>query len=268
MGKQAIGVIGHNQQMRFDSVMYSLVYPMKPLVQTKTIQLIKFDKIPAGQNAIVAVMSFSGYDIEDALVLNRASIDRGFGRCVLYKSKTVTLKSQADASDRLMGPPKDEDGVIKPKYVVKDRKESLRPPPISLSIHRTLCACSCLGPFPSFSPLLPPSVPHPSPSPALHAYISGHLCCLCATKHNAQVPFVGQRRDGKSGRGGRCERRLGEQRVADQDAKHHERDWDSSANGVHPGAREVEGLEERGRFCRFRDDFEQPRRRNDREDQD
>ena len=129
MGKQAIGVIGHNQQMRFDSVMYSLVYPMKPLVQTKTIQLIKFDKIPAGQNAIVAVMSFSGYDIEDALVLNRASIDRGFGRCVLYKSKTVTLKSQADASDRLMGPPKDEDGVIKPKYVVKDRKESLRPPP-------------------------------------------------------------------------------------------------------------------------------------------
>ena len=139
MGKQAIGVIGHNQQMRFDSVMYSLVYPMKPLVQTKTIQLIKFDKIPAGQNAIVAVMSFSGYDIEDALVLNRASIDRGFGRCVLYKSKTVTLKSQADASDRLMGPPKDEDGVIKPKYVVKDRKESLRLP-LFLCLYIALCA--------------------------------------------------------------------------------------------------------------------------------
>ena len=57
--------------------MYLLAYPQKPMVKTKTIELIEFEKLPAGQNATVAVMSYSGYDIEDALVLNKASLDRG-----------------------------------------------------------------------------------------------------------------------------------------------------------------------------------------------
>ena len=48
-----------------------------PRLAVQTIDLIHFDKIPAGQNATVAVMSYSGYDIEDALVLNKSSVERG-----------------------------------------------------------------------------------------------------------------------------------------------------------------------------------------------
>ena len=71
------GTIGYNQINRIDTIMYLLAYPQAPLVKSKTIELIHFDKIPAGQNAVVAVMSYSGYDIEDALILNKASVDRG-----------------------------------------------------------------------------------------------------------------------------------------------------------------------------------------------
>ena len=53
------------------------------MVKTRTIEMIHFEQLPAGNNAIVAVMSYSGYDIEDALVMNKSSLDRGFGRCMV-----------------------------------------------------------------------------------------------------------------------------------------------------------------------------------------
>ncbi|XP_059834558.1 DNA-directed RNA polymerase III subunit RPC2 isoform X2 [Hypanus sabinus] len=105
MGKQAMGTIGYNQRNRIDTLMYLLAYPQKPMVKTKSIELIDFEKLPAGQNATVAVMSYSGYDIEDALVLNKASLDRGFGRCLVYKNAKCTLKRYTNQTfDKVMGP--------------------------------------------------------------------------------------------------------------------------------------------------------------------
>lgn len=103
MGKQAIGAIAYNQFTRIDTLLYLMVYPQKPMVKTRTIELIKYDKLPAGQNATVAVMSYSGYDIEDALVLNKASCDRGFGRCQVFKKVSTTLKKyQNGQTDRIV----------------------------------------------------------------------------------------------------------------------------------------------------------------------
>ncbi len=60
MGKQAIGTVSMNQFKRMDTVLYAMVYPMKPMVRTHVLDLINFDKLPGGQNAIIAVMSYSG----------------------------------------------------------------------------------------------------------------------------------------------------------------------------------------------------------------
>ncbi|WPK22911.1 hypothetical protein PUMCH_000133 [Australozyma saopauloensis] len=108
MGKQAIGAIAYNQFRRIDTLLYFMVYPQQPMVKTKTIELIQYDKLPAGQNATVAVMSYSGYDIEDALVLNKSSIDRGFGRCQAVYKNTINLKKYTNNLDSLPGMRVDE----------------------------------------------------------------------------------------------------------------------------------------------------------------
>jgi len=109
MGKQAMGTVAMNQYARLDGLLYSLVYPMKPMVKTRVLDLVHFDQVPGGQNAMVGVMSYSGYDIEDAVVLNRGSIDRGFGRCMVFRMHKTAVKRYANGtSDRTAGPPPPE----------------------------------------------------------------------------------------------------------------------------------------------------------------
>ncbi|KAL4423845.1 hypothetical protein ABPG75_001146 [Micractinium tetrahymenae] len=105
MGKQAMGNVAFNQLNRMDTLLYLLCYPQRPLLTTKTIELVGFDRLGAGQNATVAVMSYSGYDIEDAIVMNRASLDRGFGRCIVLRKYGTSLKKYANRTqDRIVLP--------------------------------------------------------------------------------------------------------------------------------------------------------------------
>ncbi|CAO3572516.1 unnamed protein product [Mortierella alpina] len=124
MGKQAIGAIAYNQLNRIDTLLYLMVYPQQPMVKTKTIEMIGYDKLPAGQNATVAVMSNSGYDIEDALVLNKASLDRGYGRCQVLRKYATLLRQYPNGSyDRLADPPvhPDNPDVVQEKFEVLDK---------------------------------------------------------------------------------------------------------------------------------------------------
>lgn len=106
MGKQAMGTIARNQFERIDTVLFLLVQPQCPLVRTHVLDMIHFDHLPAGQNAIIAVMSYSGYDIEDALVVNKASMDRGYGRCFVMRKHQTTIRRYPNGThDRLVAPP-------------------------------------------------------------------------------------------------------------------------------------------------------------------
>eukprot|EP01083_Nonionella_stella_P046301 123948_1 len=89
MGKQAMGVYASNFQQRFDTMAHVLYYPQKPLAATKSMDYLKFRELPAGQNIIVAISTYSGYNQEDSVIVNQSSIDRGMFRSTYYKSYSV-----------------------------------------------------------------------------------------------------------------------------------------------------------------------------------
>lgn len=84
MGKQSIGTFLTNYHLRMDTVSNILFYPQKPLVTTKPMKYLHGDTLPTGQNAIVAIACYGGYNQEDSVIMNQSAIDRGLFRSMGY----------------------------------------------------------------------------------------------------------------------------------------------------------------------------------------
>jgi DNA-directed RNA polymerase beta subunit len=94
--KQAIGIYATNFTKRFDTFGFVQHYPQKPIINTRHAQYTGSDFMANGVNLIVAIMTYSGYNQEDSLIINRNSINRGLFHLSYYKSITATAKKISD----------------------------------------------------------------------------------------------------------------------------------------------------------------------------
>jgi len=107
--KQSLGIYAGNFPVRVDTDVSILHYPQKPLVRSFVYDTL--DIYPAGQNVVVAIMPYEGYNIEDALVLNKSSVDRGFGRSTHFRPyDSVELNYAGGLKDEILVPEKDVSG--------------------------------------------------------------------------------------------------------------------------------------------------------------
>jgi len=86
MAKQSLGIPALNYRLRMDPRMHVMYYPQKPLVKTKIFDLLPIDDLPYGTNMIVAVLTGGGYNIQDAVIINKAAVERGMTRSVFFRT--------------------------------------------------------------------------------------------------------------------------------------------------------------------------------------
>jgi len=87
MAKQAMGIYATNYDLRMDKTAYILNYPSRPLVDTRIMNIIQLNKIPSGCQIHVAIMTHTGYNQEDSVLINKGSIDRGLFLATIYHTE-------------------------------------------------------------------------------------------------------------------------------------------------------------------------------------
>ena len=130
--KQAMGCYALNFPNRTDTALNLLHYPQTPIVRSFTQSLLG-DERAAGQNVVIAIVNFDGYNMSDASVLNKGSVQRGLGRSTYFRPyPTEKLRYPGGQVDEIMIPVKDvqgytvendyrlltEDGIVYPEAEV------------------------------------------------------------------------------------------------------------------------------------------------------
>jgi len=100
MGKQAMGMYALNFRERFDAMAHLLCYPQIPLVTPFMSKFYGSEKMPCGQNIVVAIMTYTGYNQEDSIMINRGFLQRGGFRSIFYRTyKDEEKKNQSSGEE-------------------------------------------------------------------------------------------------------------------------------------------------------------------------
>lgn len=136
MGKQAMGVYVTNFYERMDKTAYVLTYPSRPLVDTRVMNILKLNDLPSGINITVAIMTYTGYNQEDSLLVNKGSIDRGLFQATIYHTEKDEDKQKINGDEEIRCKPNpsktrsmkfanydkvDENGVIPENSLIENR---------------------------------------------------------------------------------------------------------------------------------------------------
>ena len=89
--KQAVSLYNSNYHTRFDKSCFVLNYGQIPLTKSKYLKYATQEQHPYGENAIVAVMCYSGFNVEDAVIINEASLKRGLFRTTYYNLSLIHI---------------------------------------------------------------------------------------------------------------------------------------------------------------------------------
>jgi DNA-directed RNA polymerase subunit B len=133
--KQALGLYVANYPVKMDMDVSVLNSPQKPVVQSMMHDISKYETHPAGQNIVVAIMSYKGYNMDDAIIINKGSIERGLGRSTYFRiSTSEELRYSGGLVDEISIPDKDvkgyksekdyrhleDDGILSPEAKIEE----------------------------------------------------------------------------------------------------------------------------------------------------
>jgi DNA-directed RNA polymerase subunit B' len=131
--KQALGFYAANYHLRLDMDSNILHYPHFPIVKTKIHDVTDYKEHPSGQNMVVAVMCYDGYNMEDGVILNKGSVEMGLARSTYFRPvRAEELRYSGGLIDEVCIPDKDvkgyrsekeyifleEDGIVHPEAKV------------------------------------------------------------------------------------------------------------------------------------------------------
>ena len=101
MGKQAMGIYSTNFRYRVDTLAHILRYPQLPIINSRIMQYLPSNGMPSGINAIVAIASYSGYNQEDSIIMNKSAIDRGLFVSDFYRTYKDEEKKRHSANTKM-----------------------------------------------------------------------------------------------------------------------------------------------------------------------